>query len=107
MDLPNNFPLTEEQITNIKERLDGVTAYAGMGVAGPMRDLKRVFRGMMWSLDRWQTWKAAQAGADNERTILRNYMIAAEAVLAGYAAGNWDGGTAATQLLQNMPQLPQ
>jgi len=33
-------------------------------------------------------------------------MQQAEAVLQGYAAGNWDGGAAANQLMQNMPQIP-
>ena len=105
MNLPENFPLSEQQLTNIKERLDGVTSYQGMGVAGPIRDLNKVYKALAWCLGKWEVWKNAKTSAENQNQVLRQYMTSAEAVIAGYAAGNWDGGTAASQLLNNMPQI--
>ena len=104
--IPNNFPLTEQQVTNIRSRMESVTGYTGVGVAGPIKDLAKVFKAMEWLLEKWQTWQSQKNYATNQNDALKNYMISAEAVLAGYAAGNWDGGAAANQLINNMPQIP-
>lgn len=106
MTLPNNFPLTEQQISGIKTRLETVNGYSGMSVAGPIRDLSKVFKALNWCLDKWGTWQSQKSLASQQNTVLKTYMASAEAVLAGYASGNWDGGAAANQLIQNMPQIP-
>jgi hypothetical protein len=105
MGLPDNFPLTEPQLANIKERLEGVDAYKGMGVAGPMRDALKLLKALYWVLNKYGKWESEKTGALARNLALTQYMTSAEAVLAGYAAGNWDGGNAASQLLNNMPQI--
>ena len=106
MSLPNNFPLTQQKLTNIQNRLDDVSAYKGVGVAGPLRDLRDVFDALRWTLVRYAGWEDQRAKAIEQRNALVDYMRQAEAVLQGYAAGNWDGGAAANQLMANMPQIP-
>ena len=106
MALPNNFPLTEQQLSTIKAKLEDVSGYAGVGVAGPIRDLGRTMKALNWCLSKWETWQSQRNLAVQQRDVLKAYMASAEAVLAGYAAGNWDGGTAANQLLNNMPNIP-
>jgi hypothetical protein len=106
MSLPVNFPLTENQIETIRSRLENVTGYAGVGIAGPMRDLKRVFQAMTWMLNRYDNYIAQYNAATGRADALRAYMLQAEPIIQGYAAGNWDGGAAANQLLNNMPQIP-
>jgi hypothetical protein len=106
MPLPNNFPLTELQIENIRSRLENVSGYTGVGVAGPMRDLKKVFQGMTWMLSRYDNYIAQYTAQKNRADVLKAYMLQAEPIIQGYAAGNWDGGAAANQLLNNMPQIP-
>jgi hypothetical protein len=106
MGLPDNFPLTEPQLANIKERLEGVDAYKGMGVAGPMRDALKLLKALYWVLNKYGKWESDKTGTAAQNQVLKDYMTSAEAVLAGYAAGNWDGGAAASQLIQDMPQIP-
>lgn len=106
MNLPPNFPLTEQQITNIGNRLNGVSGYAGVGVAGPMRDLDKVYRALLWVLARYEGYISQYQTQRAKAEALTTYMQAAEPVLQAYAIGNWDGGAAANQLIQNMPQIP-
>jgi hypothetical protein len=106
MNLPNNFPLTEEQIGGIESRLKGVDSYKGMGVAGPIRDLKKCFDAMGWLLTKWEKWKNDRQVAENQNVLLKTYLTQTESVLALYANGNWDGGAAANQLMSNLPQIP-
>jgi len=106
MNLPNNFPLTQQKLAGIQNRLSGVSGYAGVGVAAPIRDLTAVFDALKWMLTRYDGWVSQKNIATAQRDVLMTYMQQAEAVLQGYAAGNWDGGAAANQLMQNMPQIP-
>jgi len=106
MTLPNNFPLTQQRLVSIQNRLDDVSGYRGVGVAGPIRDLTAVFGALKWMLARYDGWASQRTTAQAQKDVLLTYMQQAEAVLQGYAAGNWDGGAAANQLMQNMPQIP-
>lgn len=104
--LPDNFPLTQNKLDNIAERLSGVTSYKGMGVAGAMRDLKNVHGALMWMLDKYSKWEAKWTNEKAQADALKAYLTQTEAVLAAYATGNWDGGAAANQLMTNLPQIP-
>ena len=106
MSLPPNFPLTEQEINNITSRLDGVTSYKGVGVAVPIRDLRKVKLGMDWLLGRFEKQRSEKSIAEAKCAALTTYLQQTEAVLQAYAAGNWDTGTAARQLMNNLPNLP-
>lgn len=106
MSLPPNFPLTEQEINNITSRLDSVTDYKGVGIAAPIRDLRKVKLGMEWLLNRYEKQRSEKSVAEAKCAALIAYLQQTEAVLQAYAAGNWDTGTAARQLMNNLPTLP-
>ena len=106
MNLPNKFPMTDQEITLIGDRLKGVASYLGMGTAGPRRDLTKTYDALLWMIGKWESWKNEKQVATAERDVLRTYLTQTETVLAGYASGNWDGGAAANQLMSNLPQIP-
>lgn len=106
MTLPNNFPLTEQELAQIDARLAGVESYKGVGIAAPMRDLKKCRGGMQWLLNRFDNTKDKINSLQAQNAALKTYLAQVEAVVAAYASGNWDGGAAANQLLNNLPQIP-
>lgn len=105
MTLPQNFPLTEDQLTSIDARLASVESYKGVGIAAPLRDLRKIRGGMQWLLNRHESLKNDRAALTQQKLALTNYLQSVEAVLQAYASGNWDGGTAANQLMNNLPQI--
>jgi hypothetical protein len=105
MTLPQNFPLTDEQLNSIDARLASVEAYKGVGIAAPLRDLRKIRGGMQWLLNRHESLKNDKATLTAQKLALTNYLAAVEAVLQAYASGTWDGGTAANSLMNNLPQI--
>ena len=105
MTLPVNFPLTQEQVDSIDKRLGGVESYKGVGIAASIRDLRKVRGAMQWLLNRHESLKNDRQALLQQKNDLVAYMGSVEAVLQAYASGNWDGGTAANQLMNNLPQI--
>jgi hypothetical protein len=105
MTLPQNFPLTEEQVASIDARLAGVESYKGVGVAAPLRDLRKIRGAMQWLLNRHESLKNDKAALTDQKLALSNYLAAVEAILQAYASGTWDGGAAANALMNNLPQI--
>ena len=105
MTLPQNLPLTEEQVASIDARLASVESYKGVGVAAPLRDLRKIRGAMQWLLNRHESLKNDRAALLKQKTDLATYLQSVEAVLQAYASGNWDGGTAANSLMNNLPQI--
>lgn len=105
MSLPPNFPLTEIELSNITSRLESVTAYKGVAVAAPLRDLRKVKQGMEWLLNRYEKQRSEKSVAEAKVAALTTYLQQTEAVLQSYASGNWDEGAVARQLMNNLPQI--